>query len=89
MKWTITKDKIDNGDAIGTGNFKGDAKTLPHLFRLLDGDSEVYYEGRSDDNNSEAAFRPLDWAMPYAGCTSIQYRNGNSWETQITRATLR
>lgn len=39
------------------------------------------YEDRSDDNSSEDAFEPLDWAAAHAGCTEIQYRNGGRWET--------
>ena len=81
MKWVITQDQIDNGEAVGKGTFKGDAAALPHAFRLLDDDGEVYYHGRSSDNSSEAAFQPLDWAMAHAGCTTIQYRNGSTWET--------
>ncbi len=81
MKWVITQDKIGDGEDTGKGNFKGDADSLPHAFRLLDDDGEVYYHGRSSDKNSEAAFQPLEWAMSHAGCTEIQYRNGNTWET--------
>jgi hypothetical protein len=53
---------------------------LPHEFRLKDDDGEIYYEGRSDDNTSEDAFEPLDWANAGSGCTSIEYLNDGEWE---------
>jgi hypothetical protein len=56
------------------------ALALPHQFRLKDDDGEIYYEGRSDDNTSQDAFRPLDWAEADAGCTIIEYRNHDQWE---------
>ena len=80
MKWLITKDLLDELD-VRYGNYRGDPDKLLYEFRLLDDDGIVYYEGRSDDNSSEEAFDPLDWAEVHAGCTEIQYRNGNCWET--------
>ncbi|MDH2436847.1 hypothetical protein QCD60_30495 [Pokkaliibacter sp. MBI-7] len=80
MKWIITKDLLDGADT-GYGNHRGELDELPHVFRLLDDDGIAYYEGRSDDNSSEDAFEPLDWAAAHAGCTEIQYRNGGRWET--------
>lgn len=80
---------------IGWGNYASDKTTetavslaqspmtalaLPYEFRLKDDDGEIYYEGRSDDNSSQDAFAPLDWAEADAGCTSIEYRNRNKWE---------
>lgn len=82
MRWVITDDCLDDGQAIGAGNFPlGRHAELPHRFRLLDDDGEVYYLGRSDDRDSEAAFAPLDWAAGYAGCTEIQYWRDGYWET--------
>jgi hypothetical protein len=82
MSWVITDDCGDDGLAVGAGNFPlGRLAELPHRFRLLDDDGEVYYLGRSDDQDSEAAFAPLDWATGYAGCTGIQYWRDGRWET--------
>ena len=83
MRWVITDDCLDGGKAVGAGNFPLDGRLgeLPHRFRLLDDDGEVYYLGRSDDQDSEVAFAPLDWATGYAGCTEIQYRRDGHWET--------
>jgi hypothetical protein len=63
MKWVITQDHMDGGRAVGIGTYRGDPAALPYRFRLKDGDGEVYYEGKSDDDASGAAFQPLDmWA---------------------------
>jgi hypothetical protein len=79
MKWIITDDKIDAGRSVGRGNTTDNPASLPHAFRLLDDDGEVYYLGRSDDASSQAAFAPLDWAEGYSGCTTIEYRERNRW----------
>ena len=88
MKWVITSvsgtdDMIQSNDGKGTGNHPIDrADELPYKFKLFDDDGELYYEGKSNDRNSEAAFEPLDWATHYAGCTEIQYQQDNgNWET--------
>ncbi len=83
MRWVITDDYLDDGRVIGVGNFPLDGRLaeLPCRFRLLDDDGEVYYLGRSDAQDSEAAFAPLDWAAAHAGCTEIQYSRGEHWET--------
>lgn len=47
--------------------------SLPHRFRLFDDDGYLYFEGRSDDCDSEEAFAPLDWAMGDSGCVRIDY----------------
>jgi hypothetical protein len=82
MRWMITRDCYgDDPGAVGTGNFKGDSSGLPHEFRLYTDDDELMYEGRSDDADTEDAFRPLDWAAYRAGCTYIQYRQDGRWQT--------
>lgn len=48
----------------------------PHPFRLLDGDGNVYYYGRSQTSDDEAAFAPLDWAKGDSGCTTVEYLDG-------------
>jgi hypothetical protein len=45
---------------------------MPHKFRLLDDDGNVVYVGYCSDHAGD----PLDWAMPYAGCTIMQCLDG-------------
>lgn len=82
--WTITNDLVDDGKKVGTSSSNFDeakASSLKHRFRLLDDDGEVYYEGVSDDCESECAFAPLDdFGQGYAGCTEIHYFDGQSWK---------
>ena len=91
MAWHITKDNVDGGKNIGqwNANFKKPTsglhtciKICNSKFRLLDDDGEVYYEGYSNDSDSEKAFSPLDdFGRPNAGCTEIQYLENGKWET--------
>ena len=52
------------------------------MFRLLDGDRNLYYQGRICDPLGDATmFEPLcDFGMPNAGCTIIQYLAAGLWE---------
>lgn len=81
--WTITKDLIDDGKKVGTSSCNFDeaqAALLKHRFRLFDDDGEIYYEGLSDDCESEQAFAPLDdFGQGYAGCTEIDYFANGVW----------
>ena len=81
--WTITNDLIDGGKKVGMSSCNFDeTKTalLKYRFRLLDGDGEVYYEGVSDDCDSQHAFAPLDdFGKGAAGCTEVQYFQGGCW----------
>ena len=81
--WTITNDLIDDGKKVGTASLNYDeakAALLKHRFRLLDDDGEIYYEGLSDDCDSQRAFAPLDdFAKGYAGCTEIFYFTNGAW----------
>ena len=47
---------------------------------LYDDDDELYYEGYyvNSEDDFEGEFEPLDWAMNNAGCTRIDYRNGET-----------
>ncbi len=81
--WTITNDLLDDGKKAGTCscNFN-EAKValLKHRFRLVDDDGEVYYEGVSDDRDSQRAFAPLDdFGRGYAGCSEIHYLTNGTW----------
>lgn len=82
MQWIITKDHIDTDQqGFGTALAIGSKMTCVHPFRIYDGDDVLYYEGVSDDNLSESAFAPLDWATAYAGATRIDYLRNGKWET--------
>lgn len=82
--WIITKDFEDSGKSVGVRSHDYDESVrdkLTHCFRLLDADNEVYYEGLSDDCDSEKAFSPLDdFGEGYAGCTEIQYLQCGAWK---------
>jgi len=73
-----------NANATGlTGPeaYAPDDPRLKHKFRLKDGDGEIYYYGRSFTCDDDDAFEPLDgFGMPNAGCTDIEYYNGETWE---------
>ncbi len=81
--WTITNDHVDDGKKVGSASLNYDeanAALLKHRFRLLDDDGEIYYEGLSDDCDSQRAFAPLDdFGLGYAGCTEIHYFDGHTW----------
>lgn len=81
--WTITNDLVDDGKKVGTASVNYDeakATLLKHRFRLLDDDGEIYYEGLSDDCDSQRAFAPLDdFGKGHAGCTEIQYLENGAW----------
>jgi len=81
--WKITKDLIDDSKNVGTSSCNCDeakASLLKHRFRLLDDDGEVYYEGVSDDCDSQRAFAPLDdFGEGKAGCTEIRYLRDGRW----------
>ena len=85
MKWIITRDYLaeeydDMRSEVGVRGqntpFYTKAGELPLRFKIFDDDGEIYYEGRSD----EEEFEPLDWAMYNAGATAIHYRQKDgSW----------
>ncbi len=99
-EWTITKDLLaqptdrpgTNMNAVGVVGPRGAKHTSEEIrkdkrarvFRMLDDDREVYYEGCivSDEPGSEDDFGPLDdFGTPNAGAVIIQYRRGNAWVT--------
>jgi hypothetical protein len=68
----IAKDFIDDIMNTAASEIPPECK---HEFRLR-ADGIVYYRGFSDrPDNSE----PLEWARKFAGCTDIQYFNGEKW----------
>ena len=73
----ITKDIISDGDDVGITSHDYDGRELKHTFHLYDDDGELYYYGKSDNQN----FDPLDWAMGWAGCTEIRYFINGKLET--------
>lgn len=82
--WTITKDLVDDGMGVGTcsrnyDEVRSDRVKFP--FRMFDDDGNLYYEGLSDDCDSEKGFAPLDdFGMRNAGCTEIHYLSGKTWQ---------
>lgn len=61
---------------VATGErLKSQANSLDHEFRLLDGDDEVYFEGRcSEPDVSADPFAPLDVVGTAYGCVTLEYR---------------
>ena len=84
--WLITKDRSADGKCAGVCSRDYEEEKgarLTHRFRLLDGDRAVYFEGVSDDSESEAAFAPLDdFGEGYAGCASIEYLERGVWSSR-------
>lgn len=86
--WIITKDHCTDEycprDDAGRRSMNYDeakAASLVYRFRMYDDDDILYYEGLSDNCDSERAFGPLDnFGKPNAGCTSIFYLRGEKWE---------
>lgn len=86
--WIITKDhcknEYDPRDHTGTQSVNFEevkAVSLVHRFRMYDDDDILYYEGLSDNCETEKAFDPLDnFGKPNVGCTSIFYLRGEKWE---------
>jgi hypothetical protein len=101
MDWIITKDCINTragelpraGQGMRSGVYhrwtteevNAEVPKMPYEFRLLDGDREVYYEGRCGDITDayeSAAFAPEDWAAG-DGVVETQYRKVGAavWRT--------
>lgn len=89
--WIITQDNIDDGDSlnvIGPRNASFDAEFIKNngdKFRMLDDDGEIYYYGyfyaQPDHDAPDEGFEPLmDFGMPNAGCTEIQYKDKETGE---------
>lgn len=83
--WIITNDILENGKNVDIRSCDYDVSMKDEMiyrFRLLDVDGEVYYEGLSDDCDSQNAFAPLDdFGEGHAGCTEIQYQQSGIWKT--------
>lgn len=81
--WEVTKDHIAGKEGevrdvcVQSPDFdEAYAERMIYQFRMYDDDGNLYYEGRSDDDNSGRAFDPLDdYGTPNAGCTTIRYWN--------------
>jgi len=54
-------------------------KNFPFKFRLYDGDQNLYFEGYSNDSDSEDAFNPLDLIQESYGVTTIKYLENGQW----------
>jgi hypothetical protein len=82
MPWKITKDIIDNGRAAANNTRSANWEYRHHhldlmMFRLLDGDGEIYFEGIA---TLDEEFQPLDDFGRSYGCTSIQYKEQGKWK---------
>lgn len=92
--FTITIDKIParnakpgtNENAVGIVGPRTCTLTAEQIinhpnarrFKMRDDDGEVYYEGYYIPNDNE--FEPLDaFGTPNAGCTSMEYWDGQNW----------
>lgn len=53
-------------------------KIMPVAIRLYDDDGELYYTGYMNEGENVDEFEPLDWAMGYAGCTTLKYLDAKS-----------
>jgi hypothetical protein len=95
--WVITKDNVtEPGDGLPTRKgWSGPSTATPKQvvkasqgreFRMLcDGETKPCYYGKiwtEEEPGSEEDFGPLeDLGTPDAGCTEIQYRKDEGWET--------
>jgi hypothetical protein len=81
--WIITHDFLSDGKCVGVCSrdyVVENHASLTERFRLRDGDGEAYFEGISDDAETEAAFAPLDdFGEGYAGCAAIDYWVRGVW----------
>lgn len=84
--WVITRDYIDEDQAVGTMGPRGCTFTKEDIaingkkFRMYDDDNELYYEGYLVGICD--GFEPLDdYGTPNAGCTYIQYEENGEWVT--------
>ena len=91
-QWTITEDKIDNGERVGTVGPKGAdlshqaIKNHPErkAFKMYDDDGNHYYSGFYVGPDDESLFAPLDdFGKPNSGCTEIHYREPDGTYKQL------
>lgn len=82
--WRIARDYTEEAGAEDSiqGRQYREYQGGKHRYRLKDDDGETYYIIESDIDPNEGTesqlFAPLDWAMNYAGCTSIEYKDENN-----------
>lgn len=73
-RWIITKDRIDDGRAVGVTGPRGADPSITEnaaRFSLWDDDKICYYEGMLYGDYE--GFEPLDdFGMPYAGCVHMK-----------------
>jgi len=89
--WKITKDKlaaqVGGASSVGVASIgieNVDEATLTEKFKMYDDDNVLYFEGISDDANSQDAFAPLDdFGQPDSGCTRIDYLNKETGKYEV------
>lgn len=91
--WLITADHSEVGEASSVGvcgpsliNHSVESELRAGSgteFRLYDDDDKLYFTGRMISDGSEGQeFSPLDdFGGPGFGCTRLDVKNGNKWET--------
>ncbi|MBI1760660.1 MAG: hypothetical protein HYR56_04410 [Acidobacteria bacterium] len=81
--WKITKDFTENPGTVGVSSRDYDESKvvrLKHLFQLYDADGVAYFEGLSDEADSQRAFAPLDdFGRGCVGCVEIKYQENDIW----------
>tara|TARA_R110002096_G_scaffold70381_1_gene168781 strand:+ start:315 stop:590 length:276 start_codon:yes stop_codon:yes gene_type:complete len=89
MAWKISYDHFDKEAVNIYGPSSISDKDLAYLksgkgyqFEMRDDDGGLMLSGKSTDNDSDAAFGPLDdYGEPAYGCTTIAYRQlGGAYE---------
>lgn len=81
--WRITRDydEPEKQSAIRSRDWQETKEVQLFMFRLYDGDGNLYFEGLNDSKDDENAFRPLDGFGRNFGCTRIDYLQDNGkWE---------
>ena len=80
--WRITDTTLEGGKQY----HEVDEQKFPILFRLLDDDGNVYFNGRMtrqlmEKGDGDMLFAPLDEVGIDYGCTELQYMKEGSWAT--------
>ena len=78
MTWVSSKNVNYDFD-LADSNSPSIQKNYPFKFRLYDGDQNLYFEGYSNDSDSEDAFKPLDHFAESYGVTTIKYFENGEW----------
>lgn len=84
--WKVIKDNISKpeDELYRVGKTYRNYQGGDFRYRLKDDDGEIYFYILSDIDPDEGSenqlFAPLDWAMHFAGCASIEYKDKKTGE---------